>query len=114
METGRFIFSCGFRKVLKADLSFLVPDSSVEVFALDAQEVVSRVDDATFSGDGSGCVNVVTRHHPHRDAGALTLTDGLGHLGGRGDESSETRTRDAQQIHGGLPRVGPGPLSRPQ
>lgn len=62
--------------------SFLVPDSSVEVFALETDEVVAGVDDATLGGDGPGCVDVIARHHPHGDARTLTLADGLGHLAG--------------------------------
>lgn len=61
-------------------LSFLIPYSSVEVFALKTDKVIPRVDDPTFSSNGPGCVNVITSHHPHCDACTLTLADGLWHL----------------------------------
>lgn len=62
-------------------LSFLVPDSSVEVLALQAQEVVAGLDDAALGGDGARRVDVVARHHAHRDARPLALPDGLRDLG---------------------------------
>lgn len=64
-------------------LSLLVPDSSVEVFALYTDKVITRVYDPTFGSNGSGCVNVITSHHSYCDACALTLADGLGHLEGK-------------------------------
>lgn len=75
---GLFLVVCLF--LASSYLSFLVPDSSVEVFPLQTDEVVSRVDDATFSGDGSGCIDVVTSHHPYRDTRTLTLPNGVRHL----------------------------------
>ena len=64
-------------------LSLLVADAPVELLAVDAQEVLPRVDDATLDGDGPGRVDVVPGHHAHRDARVLALHDGVGHLGSR-------------------------------
>lgn len=58
-----------------AHLSFFVAYPSVELFALQAKEVISRLQDAAFGGDGSSCVDVVPGYHPHRDAGTLALPD---------------------------------------
>lgn len=38
------------------------------------------MDDTALDGYGPGCVNVVSRHHAHCDAGALALHDSIGHL----------------------------------
>lgn len=61
-------------------LSFLVADPPVELFAVDAEEVFSGVDDATLDGDGPGRVDVVSCHHAHCDASTLTLLDGVRNL----------------------------------
>lgn len=61
-------------------LSFLVADPPVELFAVDAEEIFSRVDDAALDGDGPSRVDVVACDHSHRDSRALTLLDGVGHL----------------------------------
>lgn len=115
-------------------LSFLVPDSSVEVFALYTDKVIPRVDDATFSSNGPGCVNVITSHHPHRDACTLTLTDGLRHLGGTHRNTitftiqviityygshkltvpAEIKDTHTHRVYSTLPQAAQGPLSQPQ
>lgn len=64
-------------------LSFLVPDSPVKVFALHAQEVVSDVKDAAFSGDGTRCVDVISRNHSYCDSRPLTLPDSFWNLIGQ-------------------------------
>ena len=64
-------------------LPFLVADPSVELLALEAQEVLPGVDDATLDGDGPRCVDVVTGDHADRDACSLALADGFRDLGGR-------------------------------
>lgn len=61
-------------------LSFLITDPPVELFAIDTEEVLSRMDDTTLDGYGPGCVYVVSCHHAHCDACTLTLLDGVGHL----------------------------------
>ena len=61
-------------------LSFLVSDSSVEFFAVYAEEVVSRLDDATLDSDGACCVDVVSCHHAHRDASPLARLNGIWNL----------------------------------
>lgn len=82
-------------------LSLLVPDSSVEFFAVYADKVISRVDDATFSSNGPGCVNVITSHHSHRDARTLTLTNGIRHLRGTGTfvQNTMSFTLNTDQNH---------------
>lgn len=61
-------------------LSLFIANPPVEFFPFDAQEVLSRVDDATFNGNGSGGVNVVTSDHSHCDASTLTFTNSFWHL----------------------------------
>lgn len=61
-------------------LSLFITNPPVKFFAVDAQEVLSRVDDATFDGNGSGSVDVVTSHHSHCDASTLTFTNSIWHL----------------------------------
>lgn len=61
-------------------LSFLIADPPVELFSVDAEEVFTGVDDPTLDGDGPGRVDVVSRHHAHRDAGTLALQNGIRHL----------------------------------
>lgn len=63
-----------------SDLSQLVTNASVELFPLHAQEVVSRLQDATFGGDGPGSIDVVTGHHADSNPGPLTLSDGFWYL----------------------------------
>jgi len=58
-------------------LSFLIPDSAVEFFAVDAQEVIARLDDATLDGDGARRVDVVAGNHAHGDPRTLALLDGI-------------------------------------
>lgn len=60
-----------------AHLSLFVADPAVELFAVQADEVISRLEDATFSGDGSSRVDVVPSHHSHCDSSALALPDGI-------------------------------------
>lgn len=61
-------------------LSLLIPDPPVELFPVDAQEVFSGVDDATFDSDGSCRVDVVSCHHTHGDSSTLAFLDGVRHL----------------------------------
>ena len=63
-----------------SDLSQLVADPAVELFALHTQEVVSGLQDATFGGDGPRSVDVVARHHADGDPGTLALPDGVWYL----------------------------------
>lgn len=58
-------------------LSLLVADPAVELFALQADEVISGLQDATFSGDGASRVDVIPGHHPHRDSSTLAFSDGI-------------------------------------
>ena len=63
-----------------SDLSELVADPLVELFAFHTEEVLSRLQDATFDGDGSGSINVVSSHHADSDAGPLAPFDGFWYL----------------------------------
>lgn len=60
-----------------AYLPLLIADPPVELFALQAQEVLSRMDNATLDGDGPGCVDIVTSDHADCDACPLALADGF-------------------------------------
>lgn len=66
-------------------LPLLVADPAVELLALQAQEVLPRMDDATFDGNGPGCVDIVTGDHPDCDACPLALSDGFWDLDGRAE-----------------------------
>lgn len=65
-----------------SDLAHLVADPLVELFALQTQEVISRLQNATFGGDGSGSVDVVSCYHADSDTGPLALPDGFWYLTG--------------------------------
>lgn len=63
-----------------SNLAQLVANAPVKLPSFYAQEVFSRMDDATFGGDGSCGVDVVPGHHPHSDSSPLALPDGFRHL----------------------------------
>lgn len=93
-ETGKTLRSapdatgCERRRhgaALPAHLALLVAYSAVELFALQADEVVAGLQDAALGGDGPRRIDVVARHHPHRDACALALPDGFWDLWGGGN-----------------------------
>lgn len=58
-------------------LPLLVADPPIEFFAFQAQEVLSRVDNATLDGNGPGCVDIVTGDHADCDTCPLALADGF-------------------------------------
>lgn len=58
-------------------LSFLIPDSSIKILALQTQKVITRLDNATLAGDGTCCVDIVTSDHAHSDTCSLAFSDGL-------------------------------------
>lgn len=60
-----------------AHLSLFIADPAVELFALQADEVISRLEDATFGGDCSSRVDVIPSHHSHRDSSTLAFSDGI-------------------------------------
>lgn len=62
------------------DLSQLVADPSVELFAFDTQEVISRLQDATFDGNGTCSIDVVSSHHADSDPSPLALSNGFWYL----------------------------------
>lgn len=70
------------------DLAHLVADPLVELFPLQTQEVISRLQNATFGGDGSGSVDVVSCHHADSDPGPLALPDGFWYLPGTTEEKT--------------------------
>lgn len=61
-------------------LAVAVADAPVELLALDDEEVVARLHDAALHRDGARCVDVVARHHAHRNSGPLALANRVGHL----------------------------------
>lgn len=75
MQENIPVFSLGF-----IYLSLLISDPPVELLALEAEEVLPGVDDATFDGDGTRSVDVVPGDHAHGDPGSLALPDGFWHL----------------------------------
>lgn len=60
-----------------AYLPLLIADPPVELFALQAQEILPRVDNATLDGNGPGCVDIVTSDHADCDPCPLALADGF-------------------------------------
>lgn len=83
-----------------AYLSFFVAYPPVELFAFQADEVISRLQDAALCRDGPSCIDVIPRHHPHRNARALAFPDSFWDLG----ESGTTTEEEMQVIfayHGG-------------
>lgn len=83
---------------LSSHLSFFVAYPPVELFALQADEVVAGLQDAALGGDGPGRVDVVARHHPHRDACALALPDGIWDLEGGGSRNHSRKEEEMQVI----------------
>lgn len=63
-------------------LALLIADNSVEFFAFQAQEVVSRGQNATFGGDGPGCVDIITGHHSDSNASPSAFGNCRGYLRG--------------------------------
>lgn len=83
---------------LSSHFSFFVAYPPVELFALQADEVVAWLQDAALGGDGPGRVDVVASHHPHRDACALALPDGIWDLGGEGSGNPARRKEEMKVI----------------
>lgn len=64
----------------KTNLSFLIPDSSVEFLSFQAQEVLPWLDDATFGCNGSCRVDVVPCDHANCDSCTLAFPNSFWHL----------------------------------
>lgn len=62
-------------------LSQFVSNSSVELFAVYTEEVISGLQYAALASDSPSRVDVVTCDHAHRDASALTPLNGVRDLG---------------------------------
>lgn len=60
-----------------AHLSFFIADPAVKLFALQADEVIARQEDATFCGDGASRVDVVPSHHSHCNSSTLAFSNGI-------------------------------------
>lgn len=58
-------------------LSLFITDPAVELFALNAEEVISYLQDATFSCYSAGSVKVVPGDHTHCDSSTLALFNGI-------------------------------------
>jgi len=54
--------------------------SLVELSSVQHEAVVSLSEDSTLGSDAASCVHVVSRHHPYRYTGPLTLADCVRHL----------------------------------
>lgn len=78
-------------------LALLVADKSVEFFAFQAQEVISRSQNATFGGDGPGCVDVITCHHSDSNASPFAFGNCIWYLRG---EKRKRWTVMSLVIHG--------------
>lgn len=61
-------------------LSLVISDLLVELFSLQAQEVLPGQQDATLCGDGTSGVDVVSGDHTYSDTCTLALRDSLGYL----------------------------------
>lgn len=73
-------------------LSFFITDPAVELFALQAEEVISCLQDATFSCYSAGSVKVVPGDHAHCDSSTLALSNGIRDLSGKEQESMTERS----------------------
>lgn len=58
-------------------LAFLIAYPPVEFFPFQAEEIVSRLQDAAFGCYGAGCVDVVPGDHAYRDPGTLALFNSI-------------------------------------
>lgn len=63
-----------------SNLSFLIADEPIEFLSFQAQEVLPREQDPTLGCNGTGCVDIITCHHPDSNTSTLALQDGLWHL----------------------------------
>jgi len=83
-------------ELLLHHIAMLVLDTLVELLALDDQEVIWGIDDATFARDRARRANIVTRDHADNDSGPLELADSLGYsvtyrvLDGAHDQTRQT------------------------
>lgn len=58
------------------NFSFCISDPFVEFFAFHDKEIISRLYDATFEGNWSGSINIVSGHHTDGDTCTLALSYG--------------------------------------
>lgn len=63
-----------------SDLSHFIVNASVELFALQTQEIISRMQNATFNGNCTGSIDIVSSHHANSDSSPLALSDGFWNL----------------------------------
>ena len=54
-----------------------ISDASVELLALNNEEIFVRFDNTALGGDRSGCVEVIACDHSDRDASLLALPDSV-------------------------------------
>jgi len=78
-----YYFTCVYeRKIFQVSpyLATLVPNSVVELLALQYEEFTVSLEDAALDSDGSCRVHVVACHHSHTDTSSGTPQNGIGHL----------------------------------
>lgn len=80
ISTFHFDFNICRSSSVALYLSFVIANLLVEVFALQADKVLSRLQDSTFDGDGTGCVDVVSGDHTDSDACSLTFRNSIRNL----------------------------------
>lgn len=67
----------GVRHDRNSHLSLFITDPTVELFALQAEEIIPRLQDTTFSCYSTGSVEVVPSDHADRDSSTLAFFNGI-------------------------------------
>lgn len=80
LDEGKLKWASKTKRHMRAYLSQLIADTSVELLPLHAQEVVSGLQDTALGCDGPSGVDVVSSHHSDGDPGSLALSDGIWYL----------------------------------
>lgn len=77
-----------------SDLSHFIVNASVELFALQTQEIISRMQNATFNGNCAGSIDIVSSHHANSDSSPLALSDGFWNLWSKRKEKNMNLVRE--------------------
>lgn len=64
----------------RTHLALLIADESVEFLAFQAQKVIPRCQNATFGGNGPGCVDVVSCHHSDSNTSSFAFGNSFWYL----------------------------------
>ena len=62
------------------NLAASIADTSVKFLALDDQVIHAGLNNSALDGDRSGSVDIVARHHAHRNTRPLALPNSFGYL----------------------------------